>query len=41
MKTRFLSKIFSHGLKAILNQDHIPNFRSIAHSSIKIKPPKA
>jgi hypothetical protein len=41
MKTRFLSKIFSHGLKALLNQDHIPNFKSIAHSSKKIEPPKA
>jgi hypothetical protein len=30
-----------HGLKALLNQDHIPNFRSIAHSSKKIEPPKA
>jgi hypothetical protein len=35
MKTRFLSKILSHGLKALLNQDQIPNFRSIAHSSKK------
>jgi hypothetical protein len=41
MKTRFLSKIFSHGLKALLNQDHIPNFRSIAYCSKKIEPPKA
>jgi hypothetical protein len=31
-KKRFLSKIFSHGLKAALNQDHIPNLRSIYHS---------
>jgi hypothetical protein len=36
MKARFLSKIFFHGKKAQLNQDHTP----IVHSSKKIEPSK-
>jgi hypothetical protein len=40
MKARFLWKMFSPDLKALLCQEHMQNFRSIARSSKKIDTPR-